>query len=435
MRTIRIKEQHIYIFLIIVLGLTYFLVRFFALDASLFGFDQLKHLKFRLVFVSYVLLVLMIFLAPRIESGMHRLGGFFAIEQRQFPSFALLIAIIFAVIFFVFRSEFINADGEKFIWKFMQDIPEKGSHVTHDEMWELYLHSRFWYVTNRFLGWSVPFSYQIISSLAGGVFVYLLLIFSNQKVTGSGYFFLGMISGGYMQLFFGDVENYTLVSVLLLLYFILSKEFIAGKFSIIAPVVILALAITFHLLAGWLLPGVLLLYWVAYKRRGYKEIAYSVLYSGLIVGLTLVFFHFNGLPISKLFTNSHALGHGGTVRMLVVPTIAHYQQIFNMLFLLFPPVVFFIPLIGYRRIQLSTFNIFLIISSICMLLLMFIWNPILGVYEDWNLFAPGMIPLAILFWWNFADIRDLEYKPQIFAGMFLLSSLHSYTWIISNHYL
>ncbi len=429
-----LKEYYSYIIIYAFMSALYLYVRFFALDENLFGFDQLKNLKFRVVFISYAFICLIIVLTPIIIRRFQFSLGIESMDRIQFFVLALTVALICATLFFLFRNEFINSDGQKYSFKFLRDIPEMGAHMTHDEMWELYLHSRFWYYMDHFFGWSVPFSYQIMSSFAGGVFIFILSYFSKNYISSGIYFFIGMLSGGYMQLFFGDVENYTLVTVLLLVYIILSIRFIARKNSIIAPSVVLAIAISFHLLAGWLLPSLLLLYWWAFKRRDTQKIMWSLLLSGLVIGITLLFFHYNGLPIDKLFFESHALGHGGTKRMLVMPSWEHYSQIVNLLFLLFPSLLFFIPMISHKRILLTDENIFLIISSLCMLVLMFIWNPILGVYEDWNLFAPGMISLATLFWRNFSVIEDMKHKPQIFIGIFLISSLHSYSWIISNHF-
>jgi len=433
MDRLRSKEHYFYFFIIVVMSALYLYVRFFGLDGTHFGFDQLKHLKFRLVFVSYAFIGLVIVLAPLMDRWLRTIQITELREWKHFLIFAFAIAMISVILFFLFRNEFINKDGQRYARKFLQDIPDRGAHVTHDEMWELYLHSRFWFYTNRLFAWSVPFSFQVMSSFAGGIFIFLLFFAYYKNIWGK-YLLIGVLSGGYMQLFFGDVENYTLVSVLLLLYFIVSWRFISGRHTIIVPVIVLATAITFHLLAGWLLPSLFVLYWWAFRRGEYKEIALSILYSVLIIGVTLLFFHYNGLPIEELYFNSHAMGHGGTVKMLVVPSLEHYRQIVNMLFLLIPPVLFFIPMILYKRIQITAHNFFLIVSVFCMLLLLFIWNPILGVYADWNLYAPGIIPLAILFWYNFGSIDDLKFKHQIFLGIFLISAIHTYSWIISNHF-
>lgn len=87
------------------------------------------------------------------------------------------LALLAVVVFFLLRSNSPNPDGVSFTEKFERNVPLHGAHVTHDEMWEFYLHSRFWLYSNRAFGWSVEQSYQVLSCLAGGVFVFLLLTY------------------------------------------------------------------------------------------------------------------------------------------------------------------------------------------------------------------------------------------------------------------
>jgi hypothetical protein len=62
------------------------------------------------------------------------------------------------------------------------------------------------------------------------------------------------------------------------------------------------------------------------------------------------------------------------------------------------------------------------------------WRAALGVYNDWNLYAPAALPLAILFWHNFARAETLFNKAGIGAALILTSAAHSYAWIIDNHF-
>src|SRR6187397_1780876 len=80
-----------------------------------------------------------------------------------------MLVLASGVVFYALRNWFINPDGEAFPMKFMVDVPLRGFHPTHDEMWELYIHSKFWAFTNTTLGWSVAQSYQVLSCAAGAV--------------------------------------------------------------------------------------------------------------------------------------------------------------------------------------------------------------------------------------------------------------------------
>ena len=434
MLKVKIKEHQLYIFIIVLMNLSYLSVAFGVRGDALFGFNQLRHLKPLILIGLYSIFIVVILAAPKLTLSLKSIRRYFVDRPWQAVAAALLLAVLAALVFFKLRSFFINEDGLVFQEKFETDVPAIGAHVTHDEMWELYLHSRFWDHAQRLWGWSVPMSYQVLSSLAGGIFVFLLLL--SQYRRDSGFLFVaGILAGGYMQLFFGDVENYTLTSVLIFAYLWAGILFLEEEITVVWPSGLLALAMMFHLLSGWLLPSLLYLYWLALKRKAHKTASIGLFLSALIVAGTLMFFHFNGLPIEDLFNNSNISAQGGSiVEMLSEPSLNLYWQLTNLLFLLFPALLFFVPLLLYGRIRLTPTNTFLLIATVFMLIFMAVWKPGLGVYGDWNLFAPSSIPLAILFWINFLKLDRLKYKKHIFWGIVLTAAIHSYAWIISNHY-
>jgi hypothetical protein len=358
--------------------------------------------------------------------------------NRTFSStwFRVGFSILIVAVFFLLRNHFINYDGSMFAEKFTRDIPLEGAHVTHDEMWELYLHSRFWLYTNTLFGWSVEFSYQVLSSVAGGAFILILMyycsvMFPDRPVLA----FMICVSGGYMQLFFGDVENYTLTTTLIMAYFLASALYIKGRWSVITASVILAAALTFHLLAGFLIPSLLILYIVAWKRGEKRSVLTAAGMFCAIVGLTLLFFHFNNLPIKDLWYHSHAFGHGGHIRpQLVDPSPGYYFQMLNLAFLLAPVWILLVPQFLFGRIRLDDMNVHMITAAVFMGLFFFGWKATLGVYPDWNMFAAAALPFTFLVLRNILStdcIRRRYWIVYVFAWLFIL---HSYSWVISNHF-
>ncbi len=107
----------------------------------------------------------------------------------------------------------------------------------------------------------------------------------------------------------------------------------------------------------------------------------------------------------------------------------------NLLLLIFPGVLMIVPLLAYHRIKREPGNIFLGLASLFMLLFMFTWKADMGPYLDWNLYAPVAIPLSVLCWYNFLRIDHLRYHRRIFVALVGLASLHTYTWIITNHFM
>ena len=79
-------------------------------------------------------------------------------------------------------------------------------------------------------------------------------------------------------------------------------------------------------------------------------------------------------------------------------------------------------------------NIHLLIAAGGMAVLVLVWKAGLGVYNDWNLFAPAALPVSFLVWRNVLRIKSLQLKfsPLHFLGWVFL--LHSFTWIVVNHF-
>lgn len=351
------------------------------------------------------------------------------------PSLLVLVGSVAAVVFLLLRNGFLNPDGEALLWKLPEDVPTKGAHVTHDEMWELYLHSRFWFHTNRWFGWSVALSYQVLSAVAGAAFVALLLEYCRALAQSRALaLFLVIVSGGFMQLFFGDVENYTLTAALVMAYFVVALRYIQGRASLVAPTATLAVAMTFHLVAGFLLPSLAYLWLQDFKRKRWGSLGLSGIAFLAVLGTTLLFFHCNGLPIADLYWNSHAFGHGGDIAsMLVRPSWRYYRGILNLAFLLVPVWLFLLPLLVFRRVKVDAVGLHLILAASTMGAYMLVWEAKLGVYQDWNLFANAALPIALVVSRSLVEAADRPSRWWAVATAVACFSFNSYAWIVGNH--
>jgi hypothetical protein len=165
------------------------------------------------------------------------------------------------------------------------------------------------------------------------------------------------------------------------------------------PSILLALAITFHLEAGFLLPSLAYLYLSAWARGQRGQVGLAIAGSLFVVGGTFVFFHVAGLPIGDLWTNSHALGHGGHFRqMLATPSVSYYVQIARLSLLLVPAWIVVPFLLLSRRISWDPINVHLALASIVMTVFVLCWKPQLGIDNDWNLYAMAAVPVSLLAW-------------------------------------
>ncbi len=430
-------EHQLYVGIAALMGAAY-LVFPFVSHHRWFGVSEFWHLGPPVEFLGVAAVLLLVWWTGRHPDAFDALLLRGDPRENGIPWWRYLaLAVVSFLVFFLLRNRFINLDGLAFPAKFRHDVPLRGAHVTHDEMWELYLHSRFWVLTHRALGWSVTLSYQVMSCAAGAGFV-VLLVHLARRMSGVRWrlLVLALVSGGMMQLFFGDVENYTVTSMLITGYLLVGWLAAGGRITSLAPSLVLAVAMTFHLLAGWLLPSLVFLFYQDW-RQGRRAVVLAGVVGGLaIFGGTLLFFAAHGLPLRDFYYHSHALGHGGHLFWNIArPSPGYEAEMLNLLVLLFPGALLVVPLLAWHRIQREPGNIFLGLASAFMLLFMFIWKADMGVYQDWNLYAAVAIPLSVLCWYNFLRIDGLRYRRRIFVALVGLSFLHTYTWIISNHLL
>jgi hypothetical protein len=401
-----------------------------------FGFSQLYLLQINalgtLIILSALIVILAIFRWP--VDSRYLLTSDGSIR----PSLRLEVSLLAIALFLALSNNFINPDGKLFSFFFARDIPLWGTHLSHDEMFEFYLHSRFWFYTHHYFGFTIPQSYQVLSSFAGGVFIFLLLsycpkISRNKPFTA---FFL-CISAGYIQLFFGDVENYTITTTWLMGYFYASALFLEKRISIIGPSALLAIAMTFHLLSAFLLPSLLFLYVISWIQGEKKYLFFALAISLLIIGTSLWFAGCYGLPLHKLWTHTHAFGEGGKkiYNMFKLRPLHYYFEILNLIFLLLPAWIFMAPLFLCKCLFNDRINTHLFISFCGMMVLLVGWKAELGVYNDWNLFAPVALPTSLLVWRSILNHHTLmatkEWSLPFIGSMFFL---HSYCWVVSNHF-
>ncbi|MDQ4098821.1 MAG: hypothetical protein M3144_13260 [Actinomycetota bacterium] len=406
-----------------------------TLARMLFGFDQLRPLGWFAailpVLVGVTLRLPWQRAAGSLNTLLDRIAG---LRSRRRILLAVVVGAYSFPWFLGLRNQFINPDGMAFSHKFHTEIPVRGASVSHDEILELYVHSRFWYHTNRAFGWTVEYSYQFLSSVAGAIFVVLLLAFAWIGLRPKRWIFLvlGVGCAGFMQLFFGDVENYTLVTLLILGYLFSGYLYLEGRCSLVVPTCVLGVAVTFHLLAAFLLFSLAYLFRVALRRRERRSVALAAVTLVAIPFAVVLYFHHHGLPFGVIRT-SNAFGQAGKLQRFAPPSVAYHGQIVSLVFLLFPPVLCLVPLLAFRRVALTPFNAFMALAVVVFMGYVFIWRADLGVYNDWNLYAPAFLPLAIFFWWNFARAQAMVNKAGIAAALILTSAVHSYAWIIRNH--
>jgi hypothetical protein len=282
----------------------------------------------------------------------------------------------------------------------------------------------------------VVVAYQVVSCVAGVVFIYTLVRLARRVAPAAPWLFVaGVLAGGYMQLFFGDVENYTVTAAIVALYALAACRFLASEVPLWVPAVTLAVAACFHLESAWLWPSAVYLAFVSYGWRSGESseaVAAAALACAILAG-TFVYFQFHGLPLMRFFSShaGHALRMNG-VFAIGMP-LRYYGEQLELFLLLCPAVVMVVPLVAWRRFVGDETTMFLGVSAVSMLLLQAIWKSQIGVLDDWNLYSIGGILTSLFIWRAIAEAARTRAMRLTAAVCAVVGWLHSYTWIVMNH--
>ena len=328
----------------------------------------------------------------------------------------------------------------------------------------VFLHQRLWqFVADPLLGWSVENVYATTSIICGVIFVYVLLTFTAQLGRNplESVVLAGLIlTTGSMQLFFGYVENYTLVSLGLLITLFLAWRALRGEIQPVWPVLALSLTNAFHPSTVFLWPGMLFSSWLCW-RRGWVSLAsalgQTILPPLLIGGSVLILMEGGGHGLAALFGQDRPGGGDGVWFVPLFETdpewqkyqpytmfsVAHVLDWANEHLLISPfglPVLL-TTLLTIYRFRLTIFEQpadkdyakFLGLTAAAYLLLTWLWNPDYGGRKDWDLFAPSAFVYTLLAGYLFVRVvTDREKLGQ--AGLFIIavSLLHTGAWIFAN---
>jgi hypothetical protein len=397
---------------------------------------------------------------------------------------ALGIALAALIPFYLFRLQHLRW-GDAYI--LIHAIPHPQARLTYT--WQapldLFLHAKAWALGHRLFGWPDPTPvYWLISALAGGAFVWILLGLAGwlgrDRIERA--VIVGLVlSLGLMQLFFGYIENYSLMTVGVLFYLWLAARAVRGEVALIWPATALALTHAFHPSTIILAPSLLYLAWITFSRRskpsvvpGLEALAGPVrdgrnrsdarspspLRRGMrtILQLAIPYLLVFAGVVALMTAGRHGLtallgadAPGGGDRNWFVPLFqtttrwehytmfsrGHLLDILNQQLLVAPaiwPGFILVALFARRRLPWRDETFRLLLSmALLYLLLTVTWNPDYGGQRDWDLFAPAALPAALLF--GLTLTHALPERPALRAAAWALiaaQAFHTILWIYQN---
>ncbi len=385
-----------------------------------------------------------------------------------------LAALLSGLLFWLARLRHLSW-GDSYLLSIALSYPDLELRVIYN--WQapftVFLHQRLWqFIADPLLGWPVEYVYASVSILCGMIFVVVLLAFMTRlgRTPVETAILTGLIlTAGSMQLFFGYVENYTVVSLALLITLFLAWQAIQGEIQPIWPVLGLSITNALHPSTVFLWPGMWFLSRLC-RQRGYvsgfkskiqnpksKIVSWALqttLPPLLIGGSVLLLMESGGHGLSALVGVDRPGGGDGIWFVPIFETTTQWQQYTmfsaahlldwgNVHYLISP---FGIPLIvmtlvAVRRFGLTIFDTqvdkdyayFLGLTAGMYLLLTWLWNPDYGGRKDWDLFAPSAFVYTVLA--GYLLVRALPDRQKLGQGgafIMAVSLLHTAAWIFTN---
>jgi len=332
--------------------------------------------------------------------------------NRSYYISAILVIVVMATLFILLGAKtHFGGDG----YSVLSSLSGENPLFKSREIGELLVHIWLKNILSGHSKDAALLSFQIISIGAGFIFLFtsafilrpFFKLFFNQLI-----FFLGLVSGGYMILFFGYTEYYSLFVLSTILFTLTGILITTGSINKLLIIIPLVLAVFFHIMGVTLIPAALYILYESSKLekiiKGYSlSIKIFIVLIITIVLLTIFtyyytnsyFFRFAIIPIihDKL-----------TIEGYTLFSIKHLLDVLNLLFLLFPALlIFIIVLIKLQAKEMfkNTACCFLLIANLSTLGAIFIFDPKLGMPRDWDLFSFAGIPLAILAYYTIIDNR------------------------------
>jgi len=259
-------------------------------------------------------------------------------------------------------------------------------------------------------------SFQVISNISGFLYLVSLTLFTRsifKRFSDRIIFWLGMATSGYILLFFGYAEYYSLFVLSTMIFaltgFLAIKENI-NKWLVLIP---LLLAIFFHIMGVFLIPGAVYIIFstgkIGKKFTRLKRKTGNILWISVVFVAIAVFYYVYTKSYFFQFAFLSLTGGIVTVEGYTLFSFNHIADFINLLFLLLPGVLLLSAILIMTPLD-SIFKKkdyrFLTVLSVSTLTSAFIFDPKLGMPRDWDLFAFAGIPLTFFFYYLILDNKQ-----------------------------
>ncbi|MGB7061622.1 MAG: tetratricopeptide repeat protein [Candidatus Zixiibacteriota bacterium] len=261
---------------------------------------------------------------------------------------------------------------------------------------------------SKFFGLDAYTTYGVLSCLAGGLFVFLLLLLCDllgENGREKLLIFSVVLTMGATLLFFGYIESYTLMYAAMAGYVLFAVRYLKGRGGFLLPCVFMVLTAGFHLSAIFVLPSLFYLAFAPVIPGSGQKVRKSRFVNPVILTFVTALIGL-GFYVVRAGSSQGSVGHlliypfGGGDEGYSFFSLGHLLDFVNHQILVSPVNVVLwmvLLLLFWRRISLKD-NVarFLFWLGICSLGFALLVDPKLGYARDWDLFAFSSLGATLL---------------------------------------
>ena len=249
-----------------------------------------------------------------------------------------------------------------------------------------------------------------------------------------------LLTGGYVQLFFGYVENYPFYIPGILLYLLVGLHALEGRLPLWVPSLLLGMLVAFHLVFFFFGPSLLVLAYFSYDRKEcrprYKKLLATLAALCLVLPSAGFLLWYAGIDfmayLGRLAGGHHlpVFAEPGFCAPYHLWSLSHLLDFLNIQLLSAPAALMTCFVLRKKDLNHQPF---LAAAAAFPLVFAFSANPGIGAFRDWDILALPAIPLTL---WS-ADallkrIRDPQKQFHTAFPICAAAALHGLLWIGLN---
>ena len=291
-------EKRLYLASIITAAIIYLLhvIPIFSDNSNFWGTDQWRYMP---RFIQIILLCIAVLsFIPSVTKLLHGKLYYFinAIIKRikSLPVWSIsaaLIIISFAVFWILRQRTYFLGDG----YLRLRGLGLGQRYVVFEPL-DTFIHSVLYEYINKIIAINPAFVFNLVSIICGVLFLFLIYRFTNIFTTSKNLKFLALSSFlfmGTVQLFFGYVENYTILALMVTAFLYFGYRVINHNVPFYIPVFVSSFAICIHPTGIVLLPALLYLFILEWIKINDKRLRFLLILRSIASIL---------LPLILLFT-------------------------------------------------------------------------------------------------------------------------------------